>query len=86
MLQAVVAVNAKVDAFSSDGEKTGFKALFRKHPQGFFQNVFGGLLSWTTANANNYHNSSKLNTRLYTLNFPKQKRTANSNACTEANG
>ena len=77
-------MSAESDVFSSDGEEARFKALFRKHPQRFFQNVLGGLLSRATANPNNCHNSSKLNTHLYTLNFPKQKHTANSNARTKA--
>jgi hypothetical protein len=35
--------------------------------------VLGGLLPRATADPNDNHNSSKLNTRLYALNFPKQK-------------
>jgi hypothetical protein len=41
--------------------------------------VFGGLLPRATANADNYHNSSKLNTRLCTLNFSTQGHRARAN-------
>jgi hypothetical protein len=59
----VVAVSAEPNALSSDGEETRFKALLFQHPQGFFENVLGGLLSWASANANYHKDSSEINNR-----------------------
>jgi len=59
----VVAVSAKSNVFSSHGEETRFKTLLRNHPQRFLQNMLSGLLSWTSANPNNYHKSSKIHSR-----------------------
>jgi hypothetical protein len=45
--------------------------------------VLGGLLPWTTANANNHSSSSKVITHLCTLNFPKNEESILRNEITE---
>jgi hypothetical protein len=48
---------AEADAFSPDSEESRFEAMLRKHSEGFFQNVIGGLFSWATANT--YYNHKR---------------------------
>jgi hypothetical protein len=71
VFQAVVAVGAKVEVFSPDREKSGFETLSFQQHQRVLQNVFGGLLPWTPAYPNNYHNHQKPIPHLCTLNFPR---------------
>jgi hypothetical protein len=58
VLEAEVTVSAEPDALAPHCPETRLKTLLLKHAQGFFEEVFGGLLPRATAYADNNHKHS----------------------------